>query len=195
MGIIKTGSSALHLHVCVPLVGGSVEKAPAGSILRRHHAPIQTTQHGHHIVLDGACNGKVLEELRPAMKPHVTGYELLFLSWTEYVLFCLSARWPVFNEPEDGCTAKACGHAEMWVWLRERRQEVTATAPILPGDQLAGVPGCEEVPVRPITTCKRKRNRKNVKQTTQMNPFSKKILGPNGLGLNNFLRVIYLFTY
>lgn len=75
MGVIKTGSSALHLHVCVPLVGGSVEKAPAGSVLRRHHAPIQTTQHGHHIVLDGACNGKVLKELGPAMKPHVIGCE------------------------------------------------------------------------------------------------------------------------
>lgn len=95
MGILKTGSSALHLHVCVPLVGGSVEKAPAGSVLRCHHAPIQTTQHGHHIVLDCACNGKVLKELRPAMKPHVTGCELFFcleLSMFCFVLFCLSAR-------------------------------------------------------------------------------------------------------
>lgn len=89
MGIIKTGSSALHLHVCVPLVGGSVEKAPAGSVLRCHHAPIQTTQHGHHIVLDSACNGKVFKELGPAMKPHVIGCEFLFCCFClELSMFC-----------------------------------------------------------------------------------------------------------
>lgn len=54
--------------------------------------------------------------------------------------------------PEDGCTAKPRGHAEMRVWLWKRRKEVTAATPILPGDQLTGVSGCEEVLVGPITT-------------------------------------------
>lgn len=59
------------LHVLVPLIGHSVEEAPAGSILRRHHARLQTAQHGHHVVLDRTGHRELLQELRPAGKPHV----------------------------------------------------------------------------------------------------------------------------
>lgn len=58
------------IHVCIPLAGGGVEEAPAGCILRRHHTPVRTTQHGHHIVLDGTCNGEVLEELGSSVETH-----------------------------------------------------------------------------------------------------------------------------
>lgn len=46
----------LYIHVYIPLVRGRVEKAPAGCILRSHHTASQTTQHGHHIILDGTCD-------------------------------------------------------------------------------------------------------------------------------------------
>lgn len=71
LGVIKTEKLSLNIHICIPLVGGSVEKAPAGCILRCHHTLIQTTQHGHYIVLDGACNCKVLKKLGPVVKPHI----------------------------------------------------------------------------------------------------------------------------
>lgn len=63
-----SNTSALHLHVCVPLICCGVEKAPTRCILRCHHATIQTTQHGHHIILDGACSIKALKELGPAVE-------------------------------------------------------------------------------------------------------------------------------
>lgn len=71
MEVVQTDTFALHLHVCVPLIWSSVEKAPTGCILRCHHTAIQTAQHGHHIVLDGACNSKVLKEPRPAMEQNI----------------------------------------------------------------------------------------------------------------------------
>lgn len=64
-------SSALNIHVCIPLLGGSVVVTPAGCILRCHNTPIQTAQHGHYVVLYGACNCEVLKELRPAEKTHI----------------------------------------------------------------------------------------------------------------------------
>ena len=70
MVLLQTGSSALCIHVYVPLVGGGVEEAPAGCILRRHHAPVEATQHGHHVVLDGARDRELLQELGPAAKAH-----------------------------------------------------------------------------------------------------------------------------
>lgn len=49
----------------------------------------------------------------------------------------------------------------MRVRFWKRGQEVAAAAPILPGDQLTGVPGCEEVPVGPITTCEGQETQKH----------------------------------
>lgn len=59
-------NESLYLHVCVPLVGPGVEETPAGCILRRHDAVVQSAQHGHHIVLNSTCSCEVLEELWPS---------------------------------------------------------------------------------------------------------------------------------
>lgn len=48
----------------------------------------------------------------------------------------------VFHVPEDCCTAKPRGDAEMRVWSGKRGEEVIAATSILPGDQLTGVFGC-----------------------------------------------------
>lgn len=73
-----------------------------------------------------------------------------------------SLFWPVFHVPEDCCAAKTCCHAEMGVRFGKRGQEVVAAASILPGDQLTGVSGSEEVPAGPVTTYKGKRGRNTV---------------------------------
>lgn len=65
LSVTERGSSACYIHVDVPLVGGGVEEAPAGCVLGRHHTTLQTTQHGHHIVLDGSCDREALQKLRP----------------------------------------------------------------------------------------------------------------------------------
>lgn len=83
MVLLKRGSSALCIHVYVPLVGGGVEEAPAGCILRRHHTPVQTTQHGHHVVLDGARDYELLQELGPAAKAHTFSWGSLSCHKTE----------------------------------------------------------------------------------------------------------------
>lgn len=44
-----------HLHVSIPALVSAVKISPAGSILDRHEWLLQVTQHGNHIVLDGAC--------------------------------------------------------------------------------------------------------------------------------------------
>lgn len=76
----------LYVHVCIPLVGRGVEVAPAGCILGRHHTAVQTTQHGHHVVLDGTCNCEVLEELWPAVKTKYINFS--FISLNKNALGC-----------------------------------------------------------------------------------------------------------
>lgn len=71
-------------HVYVPLVGGSVEVAPAGCILASHDTAIQATQHGHHIVMDGSCHHEVRQELRPAFKHTVKRIMTSFLNLLVY---------------------------------------------------------------------------------------------------------------
>ena len=73
----------------------------------------------------------------------------------------------MFHVPEDGGTAKPSGHTEVWAWLWKRGQEVTAAAPILPGDQLTGVFGSEEISIGPVTTCKDKDDYYTVVNLTQ----------------------------
>lgn len=45
----------------------------------------------------------------------------------------------MLHVPEDGCTAKTSGYAEMGVRFWKRGQEATAAAAILPGDQMTAV--------------------------------------------------------
>lgn len=71
---VKAARSALYKHVFIPLIGWSVEEAPAGCILGCHRTPVQTAQHGHHIVLDGTCDREVLQELGSAAKPHTFSF-------------------------------------------------------------------------------------------------------------------------
>lgn len=92
MHLVRELISLLNIHICVPLVGRSVEKAPAGCILRCHHTLIQTTQHGHYIVLDGACNRKVLKKLGPVVKPHIIRIHCCVIN----KVVCEALCWVVF---------------------------------------------------------------------------------------------------
>ena len=70
----KTTTVKTNVHVRVPLAGGGVEVAPAGRVVGAHHTPLQTTQHGHHVVLHRPRHAERREELRPAFKTtHLTG--------------------------------------------------------------------------------------------------------------------------
>lgn len=50
---------------------------------------------------------------------------------------------PIFQKPEDGCTAKPRGHTEMRLWPGQRSQELAATPAILPRYQVAHGSGLE----------------------------------------------------
>lgn len=82
------------IHAFIPLVGGGVEETPASCILRRHHTAVQTAQHRHHIVLDGARHCEVLQELgsaeKPSEKPSCQSDGLFFKVWAD--LFLMSQK-------------------------------------------------------------------------------------------------------
>lgn len=61
LNIVKEKDADIHVNI--PLVGRCVVKAPTSCILRCHYTSIQPTQHGHHVVLDGPCNCKILKKL------------------------------------------------------------------------------------------------------------------------------------
>lgn len=89
----KEGRSTLYKHVFVPLIGWRVEEAPAGCILGCHHTPVQTAQHGHHIVLDSTCNRKVLKEFGSAEK--TTQLQLLYPNCKMYlfIMYLFLKMW------------------------------------------------------------------------------------------------------
>ena len=63
---------------------------------------------------------------------------------------------PVFQKPEDGCTAKSRGHTEMGRWFGQRSQETTVTTAVLPCDQVAHGSGLKDKgrpSFRPFTAC------------------------------------------
>lgn len=65
-GILPFGWSQparLYSHLQVPALAPGVEISPAGSILVRHQGSWQATQHGNHIVMDGASCVVALQEL------------------------------------------------------------------------------------------------------------------------------------
>ena len=78
--LLKQEVEHFYIHVYIPLVGRRVEESPAGCVLRRHHTPVQTTQHGHHVVLDGTCSCEVLEELRPGGKPPLFTFYCFYIT-------------------------------------------------------------------------------------------------------------------
>lgn len=153
-----------YIHVNIPPAGRGVEEAPAGGILGCHYTSIQPTQHGHHVVLDGPRHRKILEKLRSGMTATTVR---LRERWAQPWDATASGRagQPVFHVPEDGRTAKTCCYGKVRVWRWQRRQEVSAAASVLPGDQLTGVLSCEKVPTGPIATWKRKvKAERDVKQ-------------------------------
>lgn len=69
---------------------------------------------------------------------------------------------PVFQKPEDGCTAESCGHTEMGIWLGQRSQETTVTTAILPCDQVAHSSGLKykgRPSLHPFTACNKGDNK------------------------------------